>query len=77
MRTQYRNALNLCGFLLRELARIDDKSLTMEVHITEARVYKDLNDITKAKVGSICRLHSSRPSPPARWQPPPSTWTCP
>ncbi|KAK8818200.1 hypothetical protein WA556_006021 [Blastocystis sp. ATCC 50177/Nand II] len=57
MDKQYRNALNLCGFLLRELARIDDKSLTMEVHITEARVYKDLNDITKAKSSlTACKM---------------------
>ena len=47
---QYRPALNLCGFLIRELAKIDDKSLTMELHVTEARIYKDLHDITKAKV---------------------------
>lgn len=47
---QYRRALTLCGHLIRELAKIDDKSLIMEVHITEARIYKDLNDITRAKV---------------------------
>ena len=47
---QYRQALTLCSHLLRELAKIDDKALTMEVHVTEARIYKDLNDITRAKV---------------------------
>lgn len=47
---QYRRSLTLCGHLIRELAKIDDKSLIMEVHITEARIYKDLNDITRAKV---------------------------
>ena len=49
----------------------------MEVHITEARVYKDLNDITKAKVPSSHYLHTSPLSPHARWRPPPSTWTSP
>ena len=48
---EYRQALTLCSHLLRELAKIDDKALTMEVHVTEARIYKDLNDITRAKVG--------------------------
>lgn len=54
---QYRQSLNLCNYLIRELAKIDDKSLTMEVHVIEARVYKDLNDITKAKVPSPSIFH--------------------
>lgn len=56
---QYRQALNLCGYLIRELAKIDDKALSMEVHVTEARIYKDLNDITKAKVFSLIWVHTS------------------
>lgn len=56
---QYRQALNLCGYLIRELAKIDDKALSMEVHVTEARIYKDLNDITRAKVFSLIWIHNS------------------
>lgn len=56
---QYRQALNLCGYLIRELAKIDDKALSMDVHVTEARIYKDLNDITKAKVVLVKCIHHS------------------
>ena len=47
---QYKQALRLCHLLIHELAKIDDKALTMEAHVIEARIYKDLEDITKAKV---------------------------
>ena len=57
---QYRRSLVLCNHLIRELTKIDDKSLIMEVHITEARVYKDLNDITRAKSSlTACKMAAS------------------
>lgn len=49
----YKQALVLIESLLKELRRLDDKMILTEVHLLESRLYRGLNNFTKAKVSLI------------------------
>jgi len=63
----YRPALTLIDSLLKELRRLDDKVILTEVHLLESRVYRGLNNLTKAKTA----LTSARTAANAIYCPPP------
>ena len=47
----YAEALTLISSLLRELKRLDDKNVLMEVQLLESRVYLSLRNLAKSRVG--------------------------
>ncbi|KAJ7074469.1 proteasome regulatory particle subunit [Mycena amicta] len=63
----YRPALNIIESLLTELKRLDDKLILTEVHLLESKVYRGVNNITKAKAA----LTSARTSGASIYTPPP------
>ena len=42
-------ALSLGGDLLKELKKVDDKALLVEVQLLESRAYQKIGNITKAR----------------------------
>ncbi|KAJ7623346.1 PCI-domain-containing protein [Roridomyces roridus] len=66
-RHQYRPALAIIEGLLTELKRLDDKLILTEVHLLESKVYRGVNNITKAKAA----LTSARTSAASIYTPPP------
>lgn len=46
----YQDALNLSAELLRELRRLDDKMMLLEVHLLESKIQIALKNVPKAKV---------------------------
>jgi 26S proteasome regulatory subunit N6 len=48
----YSESLALIGTLLKELKRLDDKNVLMEVQLLESRVYHALSNLAKARVCS-------------------------
>lgn len=49
----YQPALQTLTALLRELRRLDDKQLLVEVHLLESKVYHALKNLSKAKAGLV------------------------
>ncbi|CAH1790270.1 unnamed protein product [Owenia fusiformis] len=47
--SQYENALNIGSTLLRELKKLDDKALLVEVQLLESKVYHALSNLPKAR----------------------------
>lgn len=47
---QYTEAIALINTLLRELKRLDDKMMLVEVHLLESRIYLELRNIAKSRV---------------------------
>jgi tetratricopeptide (TPR) repeat protein len=62
----YFDALNLINSLLRELKRLDDKLMLVEVQLLESRVYHALSNQTKARAA----LSGSRTSAASVYTPP-------
>lgn len=62
----YFDALNLISSLLRELKRLDDKLMLVEVQLLESRVYHALGNQTKARAA----LSASRTSAASVYTPP-------
>jgi len=46
---RYKDALSLGGTLLKELKKLDDKNLLVEVQILESKVYQALSNLPKAR----------------------------
>eukprot|EP00112_Aurelia_sp_Birch-Aquarium-sp1_P006445 Seg1712.5 transcript_id=Seg1712.5/GoldUCD/mRNA.D3Y31 product="26S proteasome non-ATPase regulatory subunit 11" protein_id=Seg1712.5/GoldUCD/D3Y31 len=46
---EYNEALNLCARLLKELKKLDDKALLVEVQLNESKAYHALNNVPKAR----------------------------
>ena len=57
----YTECLALIDRLLKELKRLDDKNVLMEVQLLESRVYHALRNLAKAKVLDYC--HDDRYPP--------------
>jgi len=56
---RYQDALKSGSTLLRELKKLDDKQLLVEVQLTESRVYHALGNLQKSKAALyICTDHS-------------------
>ncbi|OLY78454.1 26S proteasome non-ATPase regulatory subunit 11B [Smittium mucronatum] len=64
---KYSLALELVEKLLYDLKKVDDKMELVEVHLTEARIYHVLCNISKSKAA----LTSARPSANSIYTPPP------
>ncbi|ODN02561.1 26S proteasome non-ATPase regulatory subunit 11 [Orchesella cincta] len=45
----YTAALNLCGLLLKELKKVDDKNLLVEVQLLESKTYHALGNLPRAR----------------------------
>lgn len=65
-KTSYYDALTLINGLLRELKRMDDKLVLVEVQLLESRVYHALGNISKARAA----LTSARTSAASVYTPP-------
>ncbi|KAJ3052733.1 26S proteasome regulatory subunit rpn6 [Rhizophlyctis rosea] len=63
----YPEALTLISSLLRELKRLDDKNVLMEVQLLESRVYLNLRNLAKSRAA----LTSARTSANSIYCPPP------
>jgi 26S proteasome regulatory subunit N6 len=48
---QYTDALNCIATLLKELKRLDDKMLLLEVQLLESKVHHSLRSLPRARVG--------------------------
>jgi 26S proteasome regulatory subunit N6 len=55
----FSDALALIGNLLKELKRLDDKMVLVEVQLLESRAYHSLRNLPKARVG-FCVVSSER-----------------
>jgi len=53
---QYTEAIALINTLLRELKRLDDKMMLVEVHLLESRIYLELRNIAKSRVRRCAAL---------------------
>ena len=53
---QYTEAIALINTLLRELKRLDDKMMLVEVHLLERRTYLELRNIAKSRVRRCAAL---------------------
>jgi 26S proteasome regulatory subunit N6 len=62
----YSESLNLIGSLLKELKKLDDKNVLMEVHLLDSRVYHALRNVPKSRAA----LTSARTSANAIYCPP-------
>lgn len=52
---QYTDALNCIATLLKELKRLDDKMLLLEVQLLESKVHHALRSLPKARVSiGVC-----------------------
>lgn len=47
---EYKAALKLLDGLLREVKKLDDKLLLVELHLLESRIYNAVQNFAKAKV---------------------------
>jgi hypothetical protein len=63
---QYTEAIALIATLLRELKRLDDKLMLVEVHLLESRIFLALRNVAKSRVRAVplscwcARAHSVR-----------------
>eukprot|EP00795_Rhopilema_esculentum_P014237 gene14237-5262_t len=62
----YTEALNLCAVLLKELKKLDDKALLVEVQLNESKTYHALNNVPRSRAA----LTSARTTANAIYCPP-------
>ena len=54
VRKEFKAAIKLLEGLLREVKKLDDKLLLVELHLLESRIHHSVQNVPKAKVHRVC-----------------------